>query len=327
MKKYLLLLLITNLYISAYNQVIRGTVFDQQTEDTIEFASVFFSGTFVGTTSDLNGNFELDVTKYASRPLTLSAIGYYSTTLNDFSTGEPLLVYLKPKVYDIEEISVSGKSLARKRKANLKMFRNEFLGRSINGMQCQILNEEDITFNYNSDKDTLKAFALKPIVIYNKALGYVVTCYLDKFEYNKKRKITYFEGETRFNEDLNSDKKNKQASVRKRKDAYYGSCMHFFRSLWADDLRSTEFIVRNSAYQDLKYKHIVIQGNNNKKFLKYAEDLDIEYLSEWSKITFLKEQVLFEQNGFFDPSGILWNGEMAHERMGDWLPYEYSVDE
>lgn len=67
-------------------------------------------------------------------------------------------------------------------------------------MQCKIINEEDITFNYDSDRDTLRAFARKPIVIHNHALGYIVTCYLDEFEYDKRMKITYFVGETLFNE-------------------------------------------------------------------------------------------------------------------------------
>ena len=326
MRKFYLLILISFLNINAHNQVIEGKVFDQQTKNTVEFASVYFSGTFVGTTTDQNGNFELDVTKFASRALTISAIGYYSATLTDFSSGETFLVYLKPKSYDIDEISVSGKSLAKKRKANIKLFRNEFLGRSLNAMQCKILNEEDITFNYHSDEDTVKAYALKPIIIHNKALGYVVTCYLDKFEYYKDLKITFFEGETRFNEDLNSEESKHKSYVNKRKTAYYGSCMHFFRALWANELRSTEFILRNSVYETLKYKYIVVEGENNKKYLNYYEDINIHYDTEWSKITFLKKLVYFEETGFFDPKGILWNGEMAKERMGDWLPYEYSVD-
>ncbi len=323
---YLIILTIF-LHNNAYNQVIKGRVLDQETKGTIEFASIFFSGTFVGTTTDQQGNFELDVTKFASRALTISAIGYYSGSVADFSSEEPILVYLNPKAYDIEEISVSGKSLAKKRKANLKLFRNEFLGRSLVAMKCNILNEEDITFNYQSDKDTIKAYALKPIIIHNQALGYVVTYYLDKFEYYKDQKITLFEGETQFNEDLNSDESKKNSYKNKRKTAYYGSCMHFFRALWANELRTTEFIPRNSVYESLKYKRIVVEGDDNKKYLSFYEDITIHYDIEWSKITFLKKMVYFEENGFFEAKGILWNGEMAMERMGDWLPYEYSVDE
>lgn len=325
MRKYILLFLFTNFYLVAYNQVIKGTILDKQTKSTISFAAVYFSGTFVGTTSDQDGNFVLDITKYTSMPLTISVVGYYSFTLTDFSTDEPSMIYLTPKVYEIEEVSVGAKSLARKRKVNLRLFKNEFLGASYNTQNCEIINEDDITFNYGSDDDTLKAFALNPILIYNKILGYHITYYLDKFEYDKKSNTTSFTGNIIFNEDLTIDETNKRSYKRKRRHAYYGSYMHFFRALWADDLRSTFFTIKNSAGQELKYKDVVIQGDNNKKFLRYPENLDIYYLSGWSNICFLKQQVLFEQNGFFDPSGILWRGQMTIKRIADWLPYNYSV--
>lgn len=36
-----------------------------------------------------------------------------------------------------------------------------------------------------------------------------------------------------------------------------------------------------------------------------------------------KKKVLFEESGYFDPSGILWKGVMGKDRIGEWLPYEY----
>lgn len=36
------------------------------------------------TTTNEQGNFELDISKYANRPLTISAVGYSSSTINDF---------------------------------------------------------------------------------------------------------------------------------------------------------------------------------------------------------------------------------------------------
>ena len=327
MRRLCFLILVIFLNVNAYNQVIKGRVMDQETKGKVEYASIFFGGTFVGTTTDLNGNFELDVSQFASRALTISAIGYYSGSVADFSGEEPILVYLKPKAYDIEAISVSGKSLVKKRQANLKLFRKEFLGRSSAALRCNILNEEDITFNYQSDKDTIIAYALKPIIIHNQALGYMLTFYLEKFEYYKDRRITFFEGEVRFNEDLSSDDSKMKSYKNKRKTTYYGSCMHFFRALWTNELSSTDFFLRNSADSSPKYKRMVVEGDDGKKYLSYYEDINVHYDDEWSKIIFLKRMVYFDENGFFDPLGILWEGEMAKDRMGDWLPYEYSVDE
>lgn len=325
MRKYILLFLFTNFYLVAYNQVIKGAVLDKQTISTISFAAVYFSGTFVGTASDQDGNFVLDITKYTSMPLTISAVGYYSFTLTDFSTDEPYMIYLTPKVYEIKQVSIGAKSLVRERKANLKLFKKEFLGTSYNGKKCEIINEDDITFNYGSDVDTLKAFALNPIQIYNTALGYHITYFLDKFEFDKKNKITSFNGNIIVNEDLTLDETNKQSYERRRIRAYLGSYMHFFRTLWADDLRSTFFIIENSAGEGLKYKDVVIQGDNNNKYLRYTQNLNIYYHSDRSNICFLKQQVLFDQNGFFEASGTLWRGKMTLKRIADWLPYNYSV--
>ncbi len=324
MNKYILILLFFYCSLPAFNQVIRGSVLDHQTGDTIGYASVYFSGTFVGTTTNQDGSFKLDVTKYSTRPLTISAVGYYSSSLADFSSGEHHLVRMRPKVYDIEEISVTANSLARERKANLKLFRKEFLGESANARKCKIMNEEDITFNYGTDGDTLRAYASKPILIHNDALGYFVTCYLDQFEYLRKRYITAFQGDIRFDEDLTRGSSGNTGYEKSRKVAYNGSCMHFFRSLWNEDFDLTIFEVKNSNDELLEWSDLVFPSVGNKKILYYRESLDIYFRSEWSNITFLKQKVLFEQNGFWDPMAILWNGEMADDRIGDWLPYEYS---
>jgi hypothetical protein len=328
-RNLVLIFLLIGCHSVAYNQVIKGIVLDKNTNSPISFAYLYFSGTFAGTQSDLNGNFELDVSKNSSAPLTISAIGYYSSTLTDFSTGKSHIIYLSPKLYALKEVTINAKSLARKRKANLILFKEEFLGATSNAMDCEILNENDITFNYESDEDTLKAFASKPILIDNRALGYKITYYLDKFEYIKKNKSFFFKGNIIFNEDLNSETAQKQVFERKRRNTYFGSRMHFFRTLWYNDFKSSGFNIKNTSNVNLKYKDLVIQDAMNNKFLKYNGDLGICYYSRvpLSTIKFLSDSVYFSKDGYFDPSAILWEGQMAGMRIADWLPYEYSIGE
>ena len=184
MKKLSLLLLFLSFNLIAYNQIVKGTIFDANDKSRIYSASVYFNGTFGGTLSDQDGNFEIDVTKHSSMPLTISALGYYSETVTDFSRGKPLMVYLKPKLFEINEVVVEAKSHSRERKANLYLFKQEFLGTTPNSMACEIQNENDIKFIYDSN-DTVKAYATNPIIIINKALGYKITYFLDRFEYIK----------------------------------------------------------------------------------------------------------------------------------------------
>ena len=195
MKKYILfLLLFFSFHITVYNQIIKGTVMDQNTKSPITYASVYFNTTFIQTYTDQNGYFTLDISKYISMPLTVSALGYYSTTINDFQTDKPLLIYLSPKVFELKEVVVTAKNSAKTRRRNLKLFKTVFLGITSNASKCQITNEKDIIIINNTDNDTIKAFSSKPILIDNQALGYKISYYLDRFEFYKKSSSFFFEG-------------------------------------------------------------------------------------------------------------------------------------
>jgi len=321
MKRIILLLLLINLFQGGHAQLVHGIVHDKSDNSKIGFASIYINGTSVGTNSDQNGYFELDISKYGSLPLTISALGYYSVTLADFSREKPIEVYLTPKMFELNEVVVNARSHNRERKENLTTFRNEFLGTTGNAMNCEITNEDDIRFKYSLDKDTLKAFALKPIMIDNKALGYRITYYLDKFEYYKPGNSFFFLGNIIFSEDSTK----KILYERKRKNAFLGSRMHFFRALWIDNLNSAGFTVRNSANENLGYKKIVFQQDSHTKYLKYHGSLAIAYYTKQptSFIDFLKEGVFFDANGYFEPYGISWEGEMSRDRIADMLPYDY----
>jgi hypothetical protein len=332
MKKIILIFLFSNFSIIAYNQVIKGTILEYNTNIPI-IATIYFSGTFVGTMSDLSGNFDLDISKNASMPLTISSIGYYSVTLTDFSTHKPLIIYMTPKVFEVNEVVISAKSLAKRRIANINLFKKIFLGSSNNSRNCKIINENDITFKYSNDRDTLKAFASKPLLINNMSLGYKITYYLDRFDYSKKNKSMLFAGNLVFNEDLAIGESHKRLYEIRRKEAYLGSRMHFFRALWTNDLESAGFEVKNSANQNLSYYDIVEDRltdslNNHLKFLKYSKNMSILYDTRLTKIEFHKVKIFFDKDGYWDQSipGIIWEGDMLDKRVGDMLPYTYKME-
>jgi len=328
MSKLILVFIFFNINLIAYNQVIKGTVFDIKTQSPIDYASVYFSGTSVGTLSDENGNFQLDISKFhPSMHLTISAIGYYSVTLEDFSTVKPNLVYMNLKLIELKEVTVNAKFHGRERSENLTIFRNEFLGTTGNAINCKITNEDDIRFKYSANKDTLKAYATKPILIDNKALGYRITYYLDKFEYYKPGKSYLFKGSIIFREDSTTKDSKKLFFERKRKQAYLGSRIHLFRSLWINNLNSAGFTVRNSANEIVPYEKIVFQKDSYAKYLKCPGSLGISYYTKQptSFIVFLKDSVFFDSSGYFEPDAIIWEGEIARQRVADLVPYDYSI--
>jgi hypothetical protein len=329
MKRLILLIVFFNLYLVAYNQIIKGTILDKDKKNPVNFAYIYFNGSSTGTQSDLNGNFELDVSKNTPNPLTISAIGYYSAALTDYLTGKPLTVYLVPKIIELSEINVGAKSLAKKREANLKVFKNIFLGTTDNARYCEILNDSDIKFNYGSDKDTLKVFASKPLIINNRALGYEITYYLDKFEYKRNDKSFIFQGNVIFKKDLNLNETQRIIIEERRKNAYLGSRMHFFRALWLDELESSGFTVKNNFGRNLLTKEIIIQDANHKKYMNYKGSLGICYYSDvpFSHLEIQKDRIYFDKNGYFDSFGIIWEGYIAEQKIADMLPLEYILPE
>lgn len=324
-QKFILLFLLIGFSSSAFNQVITGTVVDVETKETIPFATIYFGGTFVGTSADQKGNFKIDISEYTSMPLKISAIGYYTYTLIEHRSNEQSVVYLNPKVYEIDEALVKTKSLARQRKRNLRLFRVVFIGSTTNAENCVIRNEEDITFNYGSDRDTLKAYARKPIQIENRSLGYNVTYYLDKFEYYRHSRALFFSGEIVFNKDLYIEERNMSFLIN-REDAYFGSRMHFIRALWANSINQNKYVITDSRKLLLDNGSIVHWSNMGDKYLSYPEQLLVGYNQErYSEINFLQEQVYFDESGYFDPAGIRWHGDLGRLRIADWLPFDYSV--
>jgi len=336
MKKLIFLILFTNFYIVAYNQIIKGTILDKETKSPISYATVYFNATSVASYTDDKGFFKLDIRNIISMPLTISALGYYSTNISDYSPNKDILVYLTQKVFELKEVMVNAKGNAEIRKQNLDIFRREFLGRTENAKECEITNEDDIRFITSMDKDTLKAFSLKPIIIINKRLGYKITYYLNKFEYINSAFVNDLIGNSIFEKDTTSILGKQKFEIRRR-NAYLGSKMHFFRSLWQNDLNSAGFIVKNSkrilTYKDLVRYQLSIDTNKTKKYIFYSEPHSVILSIKWlpgraeSGMEIFKNSIYFDKNGYYEGRDIIWHGEMAKQGIANLLPFDYQPSE
>jgi hypothetical protein len=329
MRKITLVFVLISFCTIAYSQIIKGTIQDQSTKSPIYFATVYFNGTFVGTYSDQNGNFEIDISKNKSMPLIISALGYYSATVSDLSSNKCYKIYLKTKIFELDEVIISAKGnnkVRRERRANIKFFRDVFIGTTLNAQKCEIINENDIMFKYSSFGDTITAFSIKPLLIENKALGYKFYYYLDEFKLSRQERYFSYYGNIIFLEDLATRKEHTKSFERRREVAFLGSRMHFFRTLWENDLDSTGYSVLDINNNKLCYNDLVIQTDSLTKYLKNKGTLAISYYTKIPKtyITLYQDSVYFNKSGNFDGHGVMWDGEMAIQRIADQLPYEYS---
>jgi hypothetical protein len=329
---FLVLLLLGS---DANGQILKGTIFDKETKSPIPIAVVYFDGTSVATYTDEEGKFLLDSKSHSNLPLTVSALGYYSTVINEFSSTKDIIVYLEPKLFEFDDVTIKARGNSNIRKQNVAIFRREFLGRTSNAKECEILNEDDIRFITSKDKDTVRAYSLKPIFVTNKALGYKITYFLNKFEYVKSAYRNQLIGNSIFDEDtLSTDTE----IIRLRRDnTYYGSKMHFIRSLWRTDLKSPGYTIKNLKKQvppsEMVRNRLSSTPGRPEKLIYYPSVLPVLLSVKWvpgkadSGMELLRNNISIEENGFYKGPGILWHGEMAKQGIADLLPYDYKPSE
>lgn len=323
------LLLLICLYFTGAAQTITGQVTDSQTKETIPSATVYLSGTFTGSSTDAEGRFVLNLSGYSNMPLIVSAVGYYSTVVPDYSDGRHLDVKLQPKTYDLDGVTVVAKSLEHVRRRNLATFRKEFLGSSTNARRSVILNEDNIRLTMDESGSILRASAREPIEIRNTNLGYHITYFLDKFEFNTVTGDMLLVGNFMFSSETLSDPRELARLERRRERAYLGSRMHFIRALWHNELQAEGYRLACTTGAALHYDDLVLVDERwgTDKYLIPRDTIAIFFRTNGrqSRLIMLEDygEVYLEADGYFDPYGIIWDGEMGRSRIGDLLPYEY----
>lgn len=314
-------------------QSIKGVILNKETRKPVSFAAVYYDGTSIATYTDEEGKFALPTLSDQNMPLTVSALGYSSTKIDNYSSGKSLLVYLEARIFEIEDITIKAARGPDNRKEYLEIFRRELLGRTKNAEKCEIINEVDIRFVTSSDNDTLIAFSVKPLQIINRALGYKITYFLQEFEFVRSMYFHRYVGSAIFEEDADSVFKN-QNFTDKRYNTYLGSQMHFFRSLWLNELESNGFEITvfkgkgNLSYNELVKNEFSPDPDKKRKYIFYSGTVPAAISIRWipgksrSNIELLKNRIYFEKNGYYK-GGIIWQGQLAQSGIADLLPFDY----
>jgi hypothetical protein len=237
------LLLLTGFTFS--QQIIKGKVVNSVNGTPVPGCSVFISNTSKGTVSDKNGYFELNGIPAGKHELIVSSIGY-ETTAYSFSFEQlplQLRVELQVKVKELQNVTVEP-SVEEGWDRWGKMFTDNFIGNTPNAAHCKIKNEKAIRFRFYKKTNRVIAYADEPVILENKALGYRISYQLEEFEVNFKTNVSLYFGYPFF-EEMDKDRKSRlQKWKRNRDKAYYGSMIHFIRSLYVDSLAQQGFEVR-----------------------------------------------------------------------------------
>ncbi len=226
--------------------IIKGKVLDKVSGQPVVNASVYLNNTSAGTVSDRNGEFILSVKSVYTGELIVSSVGYRALSYK-ISSAAADKTFFTFKL-EIKESMLAGVLVMNdaQRKEWLKIFKENFLGITEEADNCIIENTDAVYFAAGENKNSIYAYADTPLVIINKLLGYRISFDLMEFSYDKVRNSTYFLGYSRY-----EDMGDKKRWIKRRKQNYFGSTMHFFRALTSNDLTAQGFSIYSIKKQRL----------------------------------------------------------------------------
>lgn len=233
-------------------------------------------------------------------------------------------------------------------------FLDHFIGATPFADSCFLLNPEVLKFYYYKRSDKLKVLAAEPLLIANKSLGYNLRYQLDSFVYYYKTNINSYRGNCLYT-GMEGDMAQQQLWNENRRQAYFGSRIHFLRSYYDSSLKQDGFTVdilsdNNQAkfnrlanpYDTLYYFFDDSTGNAE---LWFPKKLSIsytkkapqkEYLQQFAlpldvkaQISYvdLSDGILIKPNGFFlDQRSWVNQGYWSWKNLADQLPYDYEPE-
>jgi hypothetical protein len=283
---------------------ITGKVVRAGSKDAVPRASVFLSNSSFGTTSTDNGNFSLNGLRQGQYTLVVTAVGFDDYTKVVLVGSEPitLTIEMSTKSIQLRDVFISTKADWR---TNYEKFKNEFIGTDVNAKECEVINPEILSFNFTKRKQTLEAFADNFLIVENRALGYRVKYLIKDYKSDRISGLISYSGQQLF-EELPGKPAQKKKWQAKRDEAYYGSSMHFYRSLYKDRLNEEGFEAyrlgrlpnANRPPESLIYKNIErFKASNNYAYrdsLRYwvnLESLSRYYMDQLSSVKYLSFEI------------------------------------
>jgi hypothetical protein len=238
--RLLLLSLLCPIIALAQSGTITGKVIEADTKAPVR-ASVFLASSSFGTTAADNGIFTLSGIKPGQYTLVVNAIGYQDHTQTVMVTSEPvsLTIELAHKTIELKEVTISTLSKADWNSC-FAQFKEKFIGTDKNAGDCKIINPDVLNFSYHKAKKELDASTDDFLIVENKALGYRVKFLIQEFKSDGITQTTSYVGQPLF-EELTGSESQKKKWRNKRREAYYGSSRHFYRSLLKDSLVADGF--------------------------------------------------------------------------------------
>jgi CarboxypepD_reg-like domain len=330
---------------------VTGTVLDSATKEPLVGASVFAQNTTLGTTSNNEGRFSLNL-KSGGYELVFSFTGYQSQTVQiTENKNEKLEILMIKEDKSLGEVIIQSSNEVKDGWEKYgDFFLAHFIGATPFAKECIIKNKDSVRFFYYKRSDKLKVLATEPLDISNDALGYNLRYQLDSFVYYYKTGMNSYRGTCLFIEQLGTVK---QAMVWKanREKAYFGSLMHFMRSYYDSTLKESGFNI-SSINDDKKSfglltnpyleKYYTVSDTQNEVEIYFPDKISVAYIKavpddaylvknklpldvgvQVSYIDVLKHIAIKENGYYFDQKNWIKQGYWTWKNVADLLPYDY----
>ena len=341
------------------NFSVSGKVLNTVTGSPMAAASVFAQNTTIGTITDENGNFKLQLPP-GGYELVFTFTGFKTETrrITTADAGEAINVSLKEKEKELETVAIISTNEVKDGLEKYGQFFNEeFIGKTSNSKFCNIQNAEALHFFFSKKRNRLKITATEPVIIKNNALGYNIKYTIDSFTHEYNTGVSIYSGSPLY-EEMHSDSTQKLLWQANRKAAYKGSLLHFMRSVYNKNLKEQEFeiqfiVQQNGIDNAIKLKdtygainYIKDDSTQTVEIMPNQKNVGILFMGEkpveaytlahptepkdfkFSMLIFKPtESLTIEQNGYFyDQNNLSISGYWAWEKVADQLPYDYRVD-
>ncbi|NER12622.1 hypothetical protein GWK08_04160 [Leptobacterium flavescens] len=314
---------------TSFAQTVSGYVFDNVTKEPLLGASVYFDGTTIGTITNEEGRFTLELEKKITSPLIVSYVGYNDVFLESVWDQKDIKVGMKPKAVSLKEVVLRADPFSRAQK--LKAFKEQFLGNTRAGRGCEILNEDAIHLAYDVSKKQLIASADEAIIIKNSYLGYelrfrlsdcAVTYFsrsLDPQEVHQ----TFYLGTSFF-----IDKQEGVAKYEKRREkVYLGSSLHLMRTAARQEWETEKFVLFKGSFSIRPENYFRVSDSLGMKKVSLPLKLNVLYKKSRQSAIFPKYKYYFidDYGNFYPPDAVSFSGDMGAKRTGDLLPLDYGL--
>ena len=331
---------------------VSGKIVDSATKEPLSSASVYCQNTTVGTTTNKDGEFSLQL-KSGGYELIVSYTGYQTRQIriNNTDGKIPDIEMVKEEKSLGEVIIKSSNEVKDGLEKYGKFFLEHFIGTTPNAAKTKLMNPEVLKFYFLKKSNRLRVLATEPLQIENRALGYNLRYQLDSFIYSYNTNINFYRGFCLYSEMEGSDSL-KRVWAKNRENTYLGSRLHFMRSYYdstlteegftidmLDEVNEKKFNAVSNVYDTLYYgaldstlqveiwypRKISITYSKKKPEAEYLKQFNLpkNVMTQISYID-ITDAVAIKENGYYyDQKDWINQGYWSWKNLADQLPYDY----